>query len=339
MHVVAVETNHVAMWITFALIIGALVLYAFEYLPVEITSLGVLSAFMVYFHFFPIAGADGRNLLSAERIILGFANSALITVLGLLVIGYGMVRAGILDRCARIVMAAGGGRGWVTILITLVVVLVVSGFLNNIPVVVIFIPIMEAVAARYGKSPSKVMMPLSFVAVLGGMTTLIGSGTNLLVSGALEELGEKPFSFFQFVVPGVVMALVGLAFILIVVPRLLKDRASFSQNYMEADGKHFLAQITVGAGSELIGLESKNGIFGAYHDMTLRVIERGEEAYLPPFEDITLVEGDVLVVSATRAALQEALAHDPHLLVPELRDGKEEEDLRWQEGDRVLTEV
>ena len=115
MHLVAVETNHVAMWITFALIIGALVLYAFEYLPVEITSLGVLGAFMVYFHFFPIAGADGRNLLSAERIILGFANSALITVLGLLVIGYGMVRAGILDRGARIVMAAGGGRGWVTI--------------------------------------------------------------------------------------------------------------------------------------------------------------------------------------------------------------------------------
>ena len=92
---------------------------------------------------------------------------------------------------------------------------------------------------------------------------------------------------------------------------------------MEADGKHFLAQITVGPGSELFGLESKNGIFCAYHDMTLRVIERGEEAYLPPFEDITLVEGDVLVVSATRAALQEALAHDPYLLVPELRDGKE----------------
>ena len=87
---------------------------------------------------------------------------------------------------------------------------------------------------------ASIMLTL-IVAVLGGMTTLIGSGTNLLVSGALEELGEKPFSFFQFVVPGVVMASVGLAFILIVVPRLLKDRASFSQNYMEADGKHFLA--------------------------------------------------------------------------------------------------
>ena len=108
---------------------------------------------------------------------------------------------------------------------------------------------------------------------------------------------------------------------------------------MEADGKHFLAQINVGAGSLLVGLESKRGIFGAYPDMTLRVIERGEEAYLPPFEDIALQEGDVLVVSATRAALQDALAHDPYLLVPELQDGKEDEALRWQEGDRMLTEV
>ena len=129
-------------------------------------------------------------------------------------------------------MTAGGGQGWITILITLIVVLSISGFLNNIPVVVIFIPIMEAIASRFGKSPSKVMMPLSFAAVLGGMTTLIGSGTNLLVSGALEELGEKPFSFFQFFVPGVVMAAVGLIFILIVVPRLLIDRSSISLNFM-----------------------------------------------------------------------------------------------------------
>ena len=339
MHVTATETTNFAMWITFALICGALVLYAMEKLPVEIISIGILTAFMVYFHVFPITGNDGHNLLGAERLIIGFANPALITVLALLVIGQGMVRTGVLDRGARIVMAAGGGAGWSTIMITLVVVLVISGFLNNIPVVVIFIPIMEAVAARFGNSPSKVMMPLSFAAVLGGMTTLIGSGTNLLVSGALEELGEKPFSFFQFVVPGVVMAFFGLLFVLFVVPRILSDRASFAENYMEADGKHFLAQITVGAGSLLIGLESKRGIFGAYPDMTLRVIERDEEAYLPPFEDIILQEGDVLVVSATRTALQDALAHDPYLLVPELQDGKEDEALRWQEGDRMLTEV
>lgn len=339
MHTIAIETNLVAMWVTFALIFSALVLYALEKLPVEITSLSVLCAFMIYFHFFPINDDNGRNLLRAGELIVGFANPALITVLALLVIGHGMVRTGVLERVAGIVMSAGGGSRLITILITLVIVLLVSGFLNNIPVVVIFIPIMEAVASRFSVSTSKVMMSLSFAAVLGGMTTLIGSGTNLLVSGALEELGEKPFSFFEFLVPGMVMAAVGLLFIMIVLPKLLVDRASITQNYMEPDGKHFLAQITIGEGSELIGLQSKSGIFGAYPDMTLRVIERSDEAYLPPFEDVMLRKGDVLVVSATRSALQDALAHDPHLLVPELGDGKENEELRWQEGDRILAEV
>jgi len=340
MHDAAVlDASNMSMWVTFALILWALTLYAVEKLPVEMTSIGVLGAFMVYFHYFPATGADGENLLSAERLALGFANPALITVLALLVVGQSMVRAGVLERGARIVLAAGGGEGWLTILITLVVVLVVSGFLNNIPVVVIFIPIMEAVAARFGTSPSKVMMPLSFAAVLGGMTTLIGSGTNLLVSGALEELGEAPFSFFQFTMPGVILAAVGLAFVILVVPKLLRDRASYVESYMEADGKHFLAQITIGEGSKLIGLESKNGIFGAYPDMTLRVIEREEEPHLPPFEGITLREGDILVVSATRAAFSEALAHDPHLLVPDLQDGKEGREERWQEGERVLSEI
>jgi di/tricarboxylate transporter len=336
---VAADAPMFTMWVTFALILGALALYAVEKLPAEITSIGVLGAFMVFFHFFPIVGSDGHNLLSSERLVLGFANPALITVLALLVVGQGMVRAGVLDRGARLVLSAGRGNAGLTIFITLVVVLVVSGFLNNIPVVVIFIPIMEAVAIRFGKSPSKVMMPLSFAAVLGGMTTIIGSGTNLLVSGTLEELGEEPFSFFQFTVPGLFLAAVGLVFVFLVIPRLLKDRTSYAADYLGSDGKHFLAQITLSESSNLIGLQSQGGIFNAFPDMTLRVIERKDEAILPPFEGVTLREGDILVVSATRAAFSEALSQYPGLLVPQLRDGRDDQEQRWQEGDRVLAEV
>ncbi|MDP6840793.1 MAG: SLC13 family permease [Rhodospirillales bacterium] len=329
---------NLSMWVTFALIIGALGLYAMERVPVEVTSVGVLGVFMVYFHFQPIAVAGGGNVLSAERLVAGFANPALVTVLALLVIGQGMVRAGVLDRGARIVMAIGGGSSVITIVVTLVVVLAVSGFLNNIPVVVIFIPIMEAVARRFDISSSKVMMPLSFAAVLGGMTTIIGSGTNLLVSGALEELGEAPFSFFQFTVPGLVLAGVGLVFILLFVPKLTPDRAAGAEIMLAGDGRHYLAQITVGAESQVIGLQSVAGIFGAYPDLILRVIEREEDAFLPPFEGVTIQENDVLVVAGTRAVLADAVAHDPGLLVPDLQDGRDE-DARWQTGDRMLAEV
>ena len=335
----AFDPPNFEMWVTFALILGALALYAVETIAVEITSLAVLSAFILFFHFYPILDAEAHNLLSSDRLIAGFANPALMTVLALLVIGQGMVRAGVLDRGARIVLAAGAGQSWLTILITLVVVLVISGFLNNIPVVVIFIPVMEAVAMKFDTSPSKVMMPLSFAAVLGGMTTIIGSGTNLLVSGTLDELGEKPFDFFQFTVPGIVLAGIGLIFVLLVVPRLLPDRASLATQFMEIDGRHFLAQIKLAESSELVGLHSEGGIFGPYPDMTLRSIQREDEAFLPPFEDVVLQTGDVLVVAATRNSLADAVAHDPGLLIPDLQDGKEDAEGRWQSGDRVLAEV
>ena len=327
------------MWVTFAIIAGALVLYAMERLSVEVTSVGVLCVIILFFHFYPLPNANGGNLVSVERVLAGFANPALITVLALLVVGQGMVRAGVLDRGARIVLAMGGGIKWLSILVALVVVLVVSGVLNNIPVVVLFIPIMETIAGKFSVSVSKVMMPLSFAAVLGGMTTLIGSGTNLLVSGAMVELGEKPLGFFQFTVPGLVLAGAGLAFVFLVSPHLLKDRASFSREVIDGDGRQYIAQITVSAKSKLIDLASRGGIFGAYPDMTLRMIQRDEQAILPPFEEVILQEDDVLVVAATRAALEDAIAHDPGLLIPDLADGQDDAEGRWRTGDRVLSEV
>ena len=328
-----------AMWATFVIILGTLVLYALDRVSVEVTSLGVLVVILVFFHFVPVAGEGGVNLMKADRVIAGFANPALITVLALLVVGQGMVRAGVLDRGARYVLAAGGGNKFLTIVITLIVVLAVSGFLNNIPVVVIFIPIMEAVAGRFSVSPSKVMMPLSFAAVLGGMTTLIGSGTNLLVSGALVELGEEPLGFFQFTIPGLVLAGAGIVFVIFVTPYLLREKTAMAGGLIEGDGKHFLAQIQLSEQSELVGLKSSGGMFGAYPEMTLRVIQRDDESHFPPFEDVALAAGDILVVSATRAALRAAVAHDPGLLVPDLGDGLDHGEQRWRSGDRTLAEV
>ena len=108
---------------------------------------------------------------------------------------------------------------------TLLAVLVLSGVLNNTPVVVIFIPIMTALAERLSWSVSGVMMPLSFAAILGGITTLIGSSTNLLVASTAINLSQDPIGFFDFTVPGLVLAAVGLVYTVAVVPRILPDRA------------------------------------------------------------------------------------------------------------------
>ena len=337
------------MWAVFALILGALGFYVFERAAMELTSLGIICVLLVFFHFFPVVGGAGVSTLTPVRILQGFANPALITVLALLVMGQGMIRTGILDRGAGLILGLGEKGGLlVTLLLVLVVSMAVSAFLNNIPVVVIFIPIMEALAHRYGRSVSKLMMPLSYAAVLGGMTTLIGSSTNLLVNSALIEVKVTPFQFFDFSIPGLVMASVGLVYVLLVVPRLLPDRAGMADALTDGgdggDGKQFVAQITVSADSELVGKDAPGGHFASLPEKTLRMVQRGEQAILPPFEGYTARPGDVLVVAATRKALAQFLAEDPGLLHPNLEEGRSfPGDLgpggRWQEGGQTLAEV
>ncbi len=331
------------MWMVFALIMGTLVMFALERTPMEVTSFGAICVLLVFFHFFPVPGADGVNRLGPVNILQVFANPALITVLALLVMGEGIARTGMLDTGARLVLGLGGGRAWLSATIVLVVVLTVSAFLSNIPVVVIFIPIMQALAVRYGRSASKVMIPLSFAAVLGGMTTLIGSSTNLLVNSALIEVGEKPFAFFDFSVPGLVLAATGLAYVLLAAPRLLPDRASLAATLLEGRGRQFIGQITVSKDSGLVGKSAPGGHFSGLPDMTLRLVQRGEEGMLPPFEGFSVSPGDVLVVAATRKAFIEALSRDPGLLYPDLQDGRltdgEGEDQPWREGQQMLAEV
>ena len=339
------------MWATFALIIFALALYALELLPMEVISIGVVCALLVFFHLFPVAGGDGVNQLDPRRILEGFANPALITVLALLVMGQGMVGTGILDRAARLVLGLGGRRAWLSIAVVLGVVLAVSAFLNNIPVVVIFIPIMEAVAGRFGRSVSKLMIPLSFAAVFGGMTTLVGSSTNLLVNSALIEMGQTPFSFFDFSVPGLVLAGTGLVYVLVAAPRLLPDRAPLAASLLDRGGRQFIAQITVSKESGLVGQGARRGLFAGLPAMTVRMVQRGEQAILPPFEGFVARPGDVLVVAATRKELTEALSHDPGLLYPDLEDGgavasatggdvdNDTGEQPWRAGERVLVEV
>ena len=330
------------MWATFAIIIGALVMYAMERVPLEITSLGVICALLIFFHFFPVIDEGGVSLLNPVRILHGFANPALITVLALLVMGQGMVRTGILDLAARWLLGHTGHWPWLSLAIVLAVVIAVSAFLNNIPVVVIFIPVMQALATRFGRSVSRVMIPLSYAAVCGGMTTLIGSGTNLLVNSALIEIGQAPFTFFEFSIPGIVLATVGLAYVLVVAPKLLPERSGLADSLLEGEGKQFIGQITVTGESDLIGKDAPGGLFAGLPDMTVRMIQRGETAILPPFEDYQARPRDVLVVAATRKAFTEALTRDPGLLDPDLQDGRAEteDDFRpWHEGDRVLVEL
>lgn len=340
------DAQNFHMWATFAIIALAFCAYFMNKWSMELTSMGVIATILVLFHVFPMPDGTVRGgSIGPAAILSGFANPALIAVLALLVMGQGLIRTGILDRGAQWFLDNTKGKIPPTLAIMFVFLFVgvTSGFLNNTPVVVIFIPIMQAMAGRYGISPSKVMMSLSFVAILGGMTTLIGSSTNLLVNTALTGTGLEPFSFFDFTIPGLILASVGLVYAVFVVPRILPDRSGMADSVLsQGSGKQFILQIEVAVGSELEGEAAVAGHFKALPDMTVRMIQRGEQAILPPFEDFKARVGDVIVVAATRAALKEALVDHGELFHPDLRDGKsldEDDDAPWLEGEQHLAEV
>ncbi len=338
------------MWVTFAIIVLALGAYVWEKWSMELTSLGTICVILIFFQLFPVPpGPDQTSGLDAARILQGFANPALIAVLALLIMGQGLIRTGILDRGAEWFLDHVRKKipFFLAVLAALIVVGAISGFLNNTPVVVIFIPIMQAMAQRYGISPSQVMMPLSFAAIVGGMTTLIGSSTNLLVNTALVGIGEAPLTFFEFTIPGLMLAAAGITYAVVVVPRLLPDRAGMSASVMpEGAGKQFILQLEVRPDSELIGEGAPGGHFKALPDMTVRMIQRGERAILPPFEDLTVVAGDIIVVAATRAVLKEAIVEHGELFHPDIKnsaledgDDDEDEDAPWRQRDQILAEV
>lgn len=337
------DVKTLEMILVFILIAGALYLYATEKLALEVTSLAVICALMVVFHLIPVPGPDGDNLLDARKLLTGFANPAMLTVLALLILGEGLNRTGALDSAATIVYAAAKGRPTAAIGMALLLVGGVSAVLNNIPVVVLFIPIMQALAVRSNRSAGRYMMPLSFAAILGGMTTLIGSSTNLLVSSALIELGEEGFDFFSFTIPGLVVAGAGMVYVILILPKLLPDREGETAA-AQREAKQFKAQITVRRGSQLDGMTPAAGFFPSLPGITVLSIERGEESIIPPYEETPLQPDDILIVAATRERLLQFHQDNPKSLTPQIMSGSGmariiDADARWRSGAQSVAEV
>jgi len=340
------------MIIAFLVIGIAIVVYAFEWISLELTSLGIIAVLMLLYLLFPVyGGADGAtNLLTPEALLAGFANPALLTVLALLVLGQGLYQSGALEGPAHRLMDLSKGRPRIVIGVSLITVMIVSAFLNNTPVVVMFIPIMSALADRLRRSKSKVMIPLSYIAVLGGMMTLIGSSTNLLVAGTARSMGQPEINFFDFFIPGALLASVGAVYVGLILPKILPNRESTTRELIGADGKQFIAQIEITRDHPLRGKSTVAGMFKALPDMTVRMIQRREQALLPPFDDVTLLTGDILILAATRKALESVLSTNPDMLGTIVEDAaslsqtsmfsdEEDEQSPTRNEERIMAEV
>jgi len=311
------------MWAVFAIVAVGVYAYVRELFTIESISVAIIVGLMLFFHIF---GSNDRTALDTGELLSGFAAPALVTIMALLVVGQAMFQTGALEGPILRINSSLDRSPRVTLLVVFAVAFAVSMFMNNTPVVVMFIPIMTAMAVRLGKKASRYMMPLSFISILAGMTTLIGSSTNLLVNDVLVRTTDLELSFFTQFVPGMVLAVIGAAYIIIFAPILLPEREGLETS-MNSSGHQYIAQIRVTDNHPLVGARPVAGLFPTLRDVTVRMVQRGERSMLPPFED-ALESGDVLIVAATRNSLSKLLSSQPEYLkgmldIAGFRDGSD----------------
>lgn len=323
------------MWFVLFVTAAAVYFFAREKYPLEVTSIGILTALLLFGQLFPLEDANGRNELDAYHLLSGFANPALVAVLALLVMGQAITRTDSLRPLIQFFVNNKYMPAWLSLFGIMLFVLLFSAFLNNTPLVILAIPIVQAVAISAGINDGRVMMPLSFAAILGGMLTLVGSSTNLLVSSAMVELGYKPLGFFDFLVPGAMLAGAGFIYVIFILPHILPKRISLKQS-LEGGDKEFVAELDVAADSLLVGMECVDGRFAAIPNMDVRLIQRQGHLILPPFEGYVIEKGDIMIVAATRQSLADVLSKFPGFLLSEeevkLIDATEDENGEDKEG-------
>ena len=288
-------------------------LFAKERLPVQSTALLALLSLMLLFGIFPYRNGD--RPLGPEQFLAGFGNSALVTICFLMVLGHGLVTTGALEPIVRRLARLWSFLPQLAFLLILIFCIAVSGFVNDTPVVVLMMPVLVAIATRTGTSASRVLMPMNFAVIIGGMSTTIGTSTNLLVVGIAASLGVPAFGLFDYYHIVAIAAAVALPYLWLVMPRLLPKESPGDPRGkpLTFDASLEIHEGGFAAGRELLQLGKRARGF-----RPLRLVRGGIE--VAPLPDTELRAGDRILVQAAPEDLREFSAALGAWLHPRERD-------------------
>jgi di/tricarboxylate transporter len=278
----------------------ALVVLTRPSVPQESTSLMVLMLLVLGFEVFPYEGSAG--MVDSGVFLSVFGNAALITIAALLVIGRALEVTGALQPLIRLMLKVWAGPRSLALIVTLLVCAFVSAFLSNTLVVLALLPVLVGAAGRRRFPATRVLMPVGFAALLGGMMTTIGTSTNLLVVNEAEALGLPAFGMFHFVVPAAAGVAVGLLFLWLVAPRMLPERDAPIRQAAPRIFKamFFVAEDSWAVGRTLAQLRERTG-----RRMNVSRVQRGDGLQVAKLPSMRLQAGDRLLVADTREHLKE----------------------------------
>ncbi|MGB8813346.1 MAG: SLC13 family permease [Paracoccaceae bacterium] len=293
-------------YVAIAIILGMLVLFVMETFPVEVTSIAGAAVMLVL------------GILPIEGVSKVLSNNAPWMIAAMFIVVGALVRTGGLDWVTQLATRHVDARPAVTISVLAVVIVMLSAFVNNTPIVVVFLPVFMQLAAQMKIAPSKLLIPLSYLSIMGGTITMIGTSTNLVVDGVARAKGLEPFSIFEITPVGVPIAIAGLLYLGIFGPKLLPDRVSMSAMLGDRSKMKFFTEVAIPEGSSLIGKAVDS--VDLFKRGGARVIDvlRGDASLRRDMAAVEIASGDRVVLRTPMSELLSLQGHKDLKMVDKL---------------------
>lgn len=285
------------MLVVFAIIVAALVLFVLEPVPIDITAIGVMVALIVLGDYTQVTVGEGLE---------GFSSTATITVLAMFVLSEGVRQTGVIALIGEVIAERYGDDPFKQLVAVLGLSGGTAGFINNTPVVAVMIPMVSELSNRTGVSPSKLLMPISFAAMMGGTLTLVGTSTNLLASDIYDGIGDEfeAFTMFEFTQLGIVVLIVGLLYLLTIGRYLVPERVTVDKSLTSGfEMTEYLTEVQVESNSEYVGRTIDTALASLAVEADIVQLVRDDRAHTEPLGQKQIREGDVLVLRTEREDL------------------------------------
>ncbi len=243
------------------------------------------------------------GVLPPQKALSGFGSPSLITLMGLFSISSALVKSGSFDRVRELLASESIKTSKRFITLLALVVAPISGIVPNTPLVASLLPLAEGWCIKRNISPSKVLLPLSFSALLGGTITILGSSVNLLVSDISEQLGYGALELFSITKIGIPVWIVGTAYLIIVSDSLLPDRGISTSLKNNINLNNYCTEVTIPSDSKLVGQSIRNSRLQRRFDVDVIQLQRNGKTILPPLADRKIEPDDRLLIRVTRSDL------------------------------------